>query len=189
MAITKALKTYAPQALVLVGCLALIMAWQMGLMSSPHPLVGKPAPSLRLNALDGKTFNLSEHRGKDIVVLDFFATWCPPCREGLPVIARLAKEYEAKGAVIYAVNLHESPETVRTFLEQEDLDLPILMDDRQEGAMAFEVNSIPQTVVIDKEGTIQAVHVGVALRMEQILRGEIEALLAGKTLLEPKPGS
>lgn len=170
------IRAYAPYLLVFAGCIALIMLWQMGLMSAPHPLLGKPAPPLQLKLLDGGEMDLSKHFGKDVVVLDFFATWCPPCREGLPIIARLAGDYAGKGIAFYAINLSESPDKIRTFLQKEKLSLRVALDERKEGAILYQASSIPQTVIIGKDGVVHEVHVGLSLRMEHEFRQMLNTL-------------
>ena len=72
------------------------------------PLLGKAAPPVDLERLDGKRVRLADHSGKDVVMLDMWATWCGPCREELPYLIEVAKDYKAKGVVLYAINLREN---------------------------------------------------------------------------------
>ena len=72
-------------------------------------MIGKPAPEFTLPLLDGGIFELAAHRGKEIVLLDFWATWCGPCRAAMPVLVDVAKEYADKGVRYYAIDLREEP--------------------------------------------------------------------------------
>lgn len=147
----------------------------------PHPLVGEEAPRFAAEDLKGAQVELQQYRGQ-VVVLDFWATWCPPCVEGLPKVAEVASELEDEGVVFYAVNVGEDAKTVKKFLEDEELDVPVLMD--PEGAVAgeYQANAIPQTVLIGKQGTVQAVHVGLSGDVEETLRQQLAGLLEGKDL-------
>lgn len=146
-------------------------------------LVGKPAPALDLELLEGGRATLEDHEGK-VVVLDFWATWCPPCVRGLPILASVAEKYKDKDVVIYAVNVQEQAEAVRKFLERRELDLNVPMDRNGEASGRYGVSGIPQTVLIGKDGTVQAVHVGLAPDMEERLSREIDTLLEGKSLVD-----
>jgi len=156
----------------------------------PHPLLGKPAPPFQLDLLDGGKVNLAAHKGKQIVILDFWATWCPPCRRGLPVLAKVSQAYKDKGVVFYAVNLGEQPSKIREFLKQAKLSLSVALDKDGKVGDLYKVEGIPQTVIIGKDGTVQVVHVGFGLGMGKQLREQLDALLAGKNLAaeaEQKP--
>jgi len=150
----------------------------------PHVLVGQEAPNLRLNTLDGGRFDLAEHEGKNIVLLDFWATWCSPCRVSMPLIAEAVTDYEEKGVVFHTVNMGDSPEEIRRFLGSVNLDVPVALDPAMEAAVKYSVEFIPQTVLIDKEGRVQAVHVGAPYNPDKRLRRELDWLLAGKSLVE-----
>jgi thiol-disulfide isomerase/thioredoxin len=181
------LRSYGPQILLFAACLGLILAWQMGVFRGPHPLLGKKAPSLKLDLLQGGILDLAQHQGTDVVVLDFFATWCPPCRKGLPILARVAESYKGKGVAVYAVNMGEDPDTVKAFVAKTSLTLPVAMDARHEGAVGYEVSTIPQTVIVGKDGVVQEVHIGLGMGMERSLHKSLDTLLAGKRLVEPAP--
>src|SRR5690606_25915604 len=92
-----------------------------------HPLSGKTAPDFSLSDVDGKTVTLASHRGKDVVVLDFWASWCPPCREGLPVVDAVAKNFAGQPVAVYAVNIQEHKEAVEEFVRKNNLTLPVLL--------------------------------------------------------------
>jgi thiol-disulfide isomerase/thioredoxin len=123
-----------------------------------------------------------------IVVLDFWATWCGPCRVSLPVVAQVCKEYAEKGIVFRAVNLKEDGETIRKFLETEPIDAQIVMDSDGAAAAEYRVEAIPHTVIVGRDGVVQAVHVGASDGMEAKLRKQLDALLDGKSLA-PKGGN
>ncbi|MBA4015953.1 MAG: hypothetical protein C0483_02065 [Pirellula sp.] len=146
-------------------------------------LVGKAAPAFEAPLLDGGTFKLADQKGK-IVVLDFWATWCPPCVAGLPKLAEMTAKYKADGVVFYPINLQEDPATVKAFLEEKKLELPIVKD---EGAIVakYKVSGVPQTVFIDREGVVQVVHVGIG-ELEAIPK-QLADLVAGKSLAHVKP--
>lgn len=150
----------------------------------PHPLVGKPAPPIQLDKLDGSTVQLAQHADKDVVILDFWATWCGPCRRAMPTISEVAKRFADKGVVLYAVNLEEEAETVQEFLEAEELDVNVLLDKDGDVAGAYRANAIPQTVIVDKKGIVQVVHVGLLPNLEEQLQEDLEAILAGKNLAQ-----
>ncbi len=150
----------------------------------PHPLVGKPAPPIQLDKLDGSTVELAQHADKDVVILDFWATWCGPCRRAMPTISQVAKRFADKGVVLYAVNLEEESDTIEEFLEDEQLDLNVLLDADGDVARAYGANAIPQTVIVDKKGVVQVVHVGLLPDLKAQLQKEIEAILAGKNLAQ-----
>ena len=154
----------------------------------PATLVGKPAPDFELELAAGGKVKLSELKDKSVVILDFWATWCPPCRKSLPVVAEVAKAYKEKGVAFYAVNQQEDEETIKGFQEKQKLQFTVALD--PEGAIgeAYGVKGIPQTVIIGKDGTVQAVHVGALPDLKERLTKELDALLAGKKLVEdPKP--
>jgi len=124
-------------------------------------LQGKPAPAVTAKLLDGGTLNLADHKGKDIVMLDFWATWCGPCVFALPTEAEVAKAYADKGVVFYAVNQQEEPADVKEFLKSKNLDIKCALDPDNKFSDAFAVNGIPETVIIGKDGIIKYVDVGV----------------------------
>src|ERR1700691_4448195 len=75
-------------------------------------LVGQPAPAIDLEALSGGHFRLADHLGKDVVMLDVWATWCGPCRMELPILLQVAKEYRSKGVALYGINQREDKKTI-----------------------------------------------------------------------------
>ena len=144
------------------------------------PALGKPAPAFQLSGLDGKPVSLADYRGKNVVVLDFWATWCGPCRMSLPILAAVAKDYAAKGVRVYAVDLRESPEQVSAFLEAQHLPLSVLLDSNGAVGLAYGAERIPHTVIIGRDGMVKAVHNGYAPDLHDRFSRELDAVLAGR---------
>ncbi|MCE9592168.1 MAG: TlpA family protein disulfide reductase [Planctomycetes bacterium] len=142
------------------------------------PMVGKPAPAVELTTLEGKPFKLSDVKEK-VVVLDFWATWCPPCRRGLPVIQKVAEWAAAEklSVAVYTVNLRETADEVKKFLADNKLTLAVLMDVEGGVGQAYDCNTIPRTVVI-LDGKVVKVHEGFSPTMEEELKKEITEALA-----------
>ncbi|MBC8205701.1 MAG: redoxin family protein [Kiritimatiellaeota bacterium] len=136
-----------------------------------------PAPEGTLKLLDGTAVQISSHVGQQVVVLDFWAGWCGPCRKGLPMVQAVADHFAGSDVVFYAVNLREDAETVQGFFKDAGLSLPVALDD---GALseAFGVSGIPHTVIIGKDGMIKATHTGFAADLDAQLTSEINAALA-----------
>jgi len=151
----------------------------------PHPLLGQPAPEFTSQLLGGKPFELKQHRGKQAVVLDFWATWCGPCIEALPMISKTAARFADKGVAFYAVNVGEEPARITAFLKEQKLDVSVILDPDGDLANAYGANAIPQTVLIGKDGRVEAVHVGFAgaEAMKKILTEELTTLSKGERLI------
>lgn len=132
------------------------------------------APDFTLQDLDGKTVSLSDFRGK-VVVLDFWATWCPPCRASIPGLERLHRTYSQKGLVLLAVSLDEGGwEDVKSFRTEYGISYTILKG-TEDVASKYLVRSIPMLVVIDREGRERKRLIGFGA--EEELEKEIKALL------------
>ena len=139
---------------------------------------GQPAADFSVDLLAGGKMQLAQHKGKDVVVLDFWATWCGPCVRALPSVAEIAAAYKDKGVVVYALNQQEEADVVKKFLESKKLALTVAMDAKGEAAKLYQVSGIPQTVIIGKDGNVAAVHVGYSPGLKEALSKEIDAALA-----------
>lgn len=146
----------------------------------PHPLQGQPAPPFTLASLSGGEVSLAEHLGRDVILLDFWAAWCPPCRKALPEIAELAAEYAPKGVVVYTVNLADTPERVRNLLESLNIEVPVLLDPDSKSAALYRVRVIPQIVLINRNGVVRHVNIGGGPGMKAELKGLLDRELAAK---------
>ncbi len=140
---------------------------------SATELEGQPAPDFTLTNLQGQAVSLGDLKGQ-VVVLDFWATWCPPCIRSLPELNRLSQE-QIQGVQVFAVNLQEDKQKVQSFLQGKGLSMPVLLDEQGDVAEQFNVSAIPQTVVIGKDGTVRKVFVGAAPDTYQQVRAEIQA--------------
>ena len=153
-----------------------------------YQLVGKQAPAISIPVLGAGEFTLQEHKDKNIVVLEFWATWCGPCRVSLPRVARVAKQFEDQGVVFYAINMRDPPGKVGDFMSQQGLDVSVAMDHDGRVSTNYLAHSIPQTVVIGKDGTIEAMHVGFSANLENELQTELATLVRGKSLVKTGDG-
>lgn len=126
---------------------------------SPPPVpLGSPAPDIELTGLDGKKVKLSSQKGK-IVMIDFWATWCVPCREGLPVTNKLHEKFASKGLQVFAVS-NEDRETVADFVKAKRFTFPALRDADGSAAKAYKIEAIPTLVIIDAKGNLVSYAVG-----------------------------
>jgi peroxiredoxin len=144
----------------------------------PQALTGLAAPPLSLGTLAGGQMNLADHKGKEIVILDFWATWCGPCVAALPQVSEVAATYRARGVAFYAVNQQEEAATVTQFLTDKQWNIPVAMDVKGEGAQAYRVSGIPQTVIIGRTGKVEVVHVGAGPNLKEQLAGELDRIIA-----------
>ena len=124
----------------------------------PASLVGKPARDFKLKDLDGNEVALSELQGK-VVLLDFWATWCPPCRKELPSIAKLYAAYHDKDVVVLGIN-KEDRGTVKRYLDKNGLALTVLMDSGGKVHSQYGCHAIPTVIVVNRQGTVTAQFVG-----------------------------
>ena len=121
---------------------------------------GQPAQDFTLETLaDSKPIRLSDLKGK-VVVLDFWATWCGPCRGWLPIVAKARHDYAAKGLVVYAVNERETEPKVREYLDKQKLDIPVLMDRSGSVGSNYKASAIPLTVIVGRDGNVVRILVG-----------------------------
>ena len=126
---------------------------------APHPLQGKRAPDFALADLNGNDVHLADLKDH-VVVLDFWATWCGPCREGLPHLSQLSDDLAAQGVKVFAVNLREDKQKAEAFIAAQNLHLSVLLDMNGAVGEKYAVSGIPQTVVIGKGGVVRTVIVG-----------------------------
>jgi thiol-disulfide isomerase/thioredoxin len=122
-------------------------------------LLGKAAPAFKLTGLDGSEVSLASLKGK-VVILDFWATWCGPCRMGLPKIDAVAANHKDDPMKVYAINLREDVDTVKQFVKSTKLGLPVLMDSEGKTADTYGAQAIPFTVIIAPDGKVVKVFVG-----------------------------
>src|SRR5688572_17400964 len=130
--------------------------------ADPQTLVGKAAPELNLDLLTGGKVKLSDHKNKHLVIIDFWATWCPPCVAELPWIDEVVKARADKGVVFYAINEEEDAKDIEQFVEGKNLaHLKIPLDKDGAASKAYLVEGLPQAVIIGKDGVVKSVHVGI----------------------------
>ena len=151
-------------------------------IDEPHPLLGKSAPAFVTVDPDGRAVDLNKHLGKNVIMLDFWATWCGPCILAMPDVASVAKKFEDRGVVFYAVNVGEDPDSVKEFLAQLKLDIPVAMDFKGEIEKMYQAYGLPHTILVGKDGTVQVAHLGYRDDLGERLADDIEELLAGKDL-------
>lgn len=165
---------------VLIGVVPVVLAVLLPRDSNPPGHV-KPAsarktmPDFKLRDLKGADWTLSAYRG-NVVLVNFWATWCPPCREETPGLVRLAHRYRAQGVTIAGISMDEGGASpVRKFLRDFGVDYPIMMPDSS-FLLANEIESLPTTFLIDRQGRIAKTYVGGV--HESAFRADIERLLA-----------
>lgn len=154
----KMLKAILP---VIISLVLLLVGCSTGSTGSEATVtrIGEPAPNFQLKNLDGKDIILSNLTGKP-ALLNFWATWCPPCRGEMPYMQEIYEKWSEKGLVLLAIDIGESPAQVKEFLEANDLSLSIALDTNQIVAQRYNITAIPTTFLIDKDGIIQAKVVG-----------------------------
>lgn len=127
--------------------------------------VHSQAPDFKLASVDGKKIKLSDYKGK-IIIIDFWATWCPPCRKGIPDLIEIQKEYGIDLVVIGISVDSETKKEVFPFMQNTGINYPVAFADREVVQSYGGIESIPTSFVIDQKGTIVDKHIGLVRKSE-----------------------
>jgi len=134
----------------------------------------EPAPDFSLELFDGSSFRLSDYKGKPVLI-NFFASWCVPCKEEIPVLEKIGREYKSKGVVFLAIAVNDSDEKARAFLHEHGLSFHAGLDKTGSIQEAFGLYGVPTTFFITKDGVTNYIHAGGVT--EVLLRHELDKLL------------
>ena len=138
------------------------------------PAAGSPAPDFTLRSADGRNLRLQELRGQ-VVLLNFWATWCGPCRDEMPQLNKLYDKYRASGFTLLGVNIDDDPRAATALAAKLGLGFPVLLDADKRVSKLYELGTMPSTVLIVRDGRVRYVHRGyrdgVAETYDQQIRG------------------
>ncbi|MBX3619026.1 MAG: TlpA family protein disulfide reductase [Rhizobacter sp.] len=138
--------------------------------------VGAPAPDFTLRVLDGPNLRLQEQRGK-VVLVNFWATWCGPCRKEMPHLNRIADKYRSAGLVMLGVNVDDNVRNAAEVAAKLGVKFPVLLDTDKRVSKLYDLNSMPSTMVIDRSGRVRYVHRGYQDGYEDQYEKQIRDLL------------
>lgn len=168
---TKSKRSNIPLPLILGG-LGLILVAVVGVVlgtgktpggeeefTFPPVEVNQPAPELTLRDLEGNQVSISDYRGS-VILLNNWATWCPPCKEEMPVFNEYFNTYQEQGFQILAVEAGDPQSQVQAFVEQQGLDFKILLDPEGKALITYQNQSLPNSFVIDREGNLRLAWTG-----------------------------
>jgi peroxiredoxin len=139
-------------------------------------LAGQPAPDFVLKSSTGENLRLSEYRG-DVVMINFWATWCGPCRQEMPLLDELYSRYQRVGFNLLGVNIDDDSSRAMTMINELGVSFPVLFDARKEVSRLYEVDAMPVTIIVDREGNVRHVHQGYKPGYELKYLDQVRALL------------
>lgn len=143
---------------------------------SDHPLLGTAAPALEIPTPDGKgRITLGQYAGK-VVVVDFWATWCEPCRQSFPAYQKLTEDFKGR-LVVIGVSVDETPGDISGFVNSTGAKFPIGWDDAQTAARSYGPPKMPTSFIVDTSGIVRFVHAGFSQGDEARLRDEVKSLM------------
>ncbi len=137
---------------------------------------GSVAPDFTLKGRDGRNIKLSELRG-EVVMINFWASWCAPCRQEMPLLNDLYQRYRKLGFTLLGVNVEQNPRAAKRLLKDIPVDFPVLFDDRNEVSKAYDISAMPSTVLVDRDGHIRFVHRGYKPGLEERYQQQIRTLI------------
>jgi len=152
----------------------LIVLTATGVASSG--LEGQAAPDFVLRSASGENLRLSEYRG-DVVMINFWATWCGPCRQEMPLLDELQKRYHRVGFNLLGVNIDDDSRQAMQMVKELGVSFPVLFDESKDVSELYDVKVMPTTVLIDREGTVRYIHHGYKPGYEDQYLTEIRSLL------------
>ncbi len=161
-----------------IVALALFCAWAVAGRIGPAQAVeaGQAAPEFQLKDLRGQPVSLAGLKGK-VVVIDFWASWCGPCRESMPFLEKLSKTYRDKGLVVLGVNIDNELKAAQKFLSEVPISFAVVNDAEKKVAKAYGPPTMPSSYLIDRQGRVRHVHAGFKTSDAKGIEGEILKLL------------
>lgn len=148
-----------------------------GAVATPAAVTpSKSAPDFALRSLEGPNLRLQEQRGR-VVMVNFWATWCGPCRVEMPHLARLYEKYRASGFQLLGVNIDEDPRQAASVANKLGLRFPVLLDTEKKVSRLYDLSTMPSTVLIDRDGRVRYVHRGYRDGYEDTYEKQIRELL------------
>lgn len=154
---------------LVVSTLVASLAWAAQTLSGP-------APGFSLPSREGQAVSLAEQKGK-VVMVNFWATWCVPCRQEMPHLQALYERYEGLGFELLAVNVEDNPEGARKWLAETPVTFPVLFDAKNEVSKLYKVTAMPSTVLIGRDGNLRFIHHGYKPGYENEYQTQVRALL------------
>jgi cytochrome c biogenesis protein CcmG/thiol:disulfide interchange protein DsbE len=143
-----------------------------------RPEIGGIAPDFTLRDLNGRSVSLLEYRGH-VVILDFWASWCPPCNETIPELVSIRKKYGGKGVVVLGIAIDDgqnSAATLSAFSKEHNMNYPVLLGSNAVEGI-YNIRSIPTLFLIDKKGEIHDLYMGYMENFQEIISAEIDKLI------------
>lgn len=145
-------------------------------LASAAATVGAAAPDFTLRTLSGSNMRLQEQRGQ-VVLVNFWATWCGPCRKEMPHLNRIADKYKSSGLVLMGVNVDDNVKNAADLSAKLGVNFPVLLDTDKKVSRLYDLNSMPSTMVIDRSGRVRYVHRGYQDGYEDMYDKQIRDLL------------
>jgi peroxiredoxin len=118
-----------------------------------------PAPDFSLEARGGKTVNLAQYKGQ-VVMINFWATWCGPCRQEMPLLESIYKKYNKMGFTLLGVNVEPDSKPAEDWLKATPVSFPVLFDKDSKVSKLYQVSGMPSTVIVDRKGNVRVIHRG-----------------------------
>jgi peroxiredoxin len=157
--------------------LSLIVLGALGAAADAATLqAGAPAPAFQLTSNAGKPVALADLKGQ-IVLLNFWASWCGPCRQEMPILEQLNRQYHAKGVALLGVNVEPDSAVAVNWLKATPVTFPILFDTDSKVSKLYEVEGMPNTVIVDRKGVVRYIHRGYSAGAENEYLNQIRALI------------
>jgi peroxiredoxin len=135
-----------------------------------------PAPDFTLKSNSGKNIKLSELRGQ-VVMINFWASWCGPCRQEMPLLNQLYQRYEPMGFTLLGVNVEEDSAAADKVLKEIPVDFPVLYDNRNQVSETYQVRAMPSTILIDRDGKVRYLHKGYKPGYEEDYQKQVRELI------------